>query len=76
MADSEKAMLVEDDHEDMSSEEEEAGDAKTNAASLLKVLNLWHFSRIEVQHVIESRTSVRQIEYFIIKNWRSENCSG
>jgi len=36
MADSEKAMLVEDDHEDMSSEEEEAGDAKTNAASLLK----------------------------------------
>ena len=40
MADSEKAMLVEDDHEDMSSEEEEAGDAKTNAASLLKVLNL------------------------------------
>jgi len=34
--DSEKAMLVEDDHEDMSTDEEENDAAKTSAAALLK----------------------------------------
>ena len=37
MGDTEKAMLVEDDHEDMSSDEEETNKAKEGAAALLKV---------------------------------------